>query len=270
MVIALVVSGRAGLRVVLEVRRRRAGRQPGPARPTRRSTRRLYNLVEGLTHRQRPAQAAHLHRRRPGAERLRHRPQPPPRRHRRHHRPAREDEPGRARGRARPRAAATSRTTTSSSRPSPSRMVGAVALLSDIAHPHDVVERRPGAARRRPQRRRQPVLAIFGFVLLDPRAAASPRLMQVAVSRRRESLADVSAVEMTRYPPGLISALEKLQRRHDGRPLGVARPPPTSGSSSRWPGVGDEGKLGSHQPPVRHPPAARGAHRRAPGALRYR
>ena len=35
--------------------------------------------------------------------------------------------------------------------------------------------------------------------------------MQFAVSRRRESLADVSAVEMTRYPPGLIAALEKLQ-----------------------------------------------------------
>ena len=38
--------------------------------------------------------------------------------------------------------------------------------------------------------------------------------MQFAVSRRRESLADVSAVEMTRYPPGLISALEKLREDH--------------------------------------------------------
>jgi heat shock protein HtpX len=33
----------------------------------------------------------------------------------------------------------------------------------------------------------------------------------LALSRRRETLADVSAVQMTRYPPGLISALEKLQ-----------------------------------------------------------
>ncbi len=39
-------------------------------------------------------------------------------------------------------------------------------------------------------------------------------LMQLAVSRRREALADVSAVEMTRYPPGLISALEKLRDDH--------------------------------------------------------
>ncbi len=53
-------------------------------------------------------------------------------------------------------------------------------------------------------------VAVFGFVLL----ALSPvvaTLMQRAVSRRREALADVSGVEMTRYPPGLISALEKLR-----------------------------------------------------------
>jgi heat shock protein HtpX len=35
--------------------------------------------------------------------------------------------------------------------------------------------------------------------------------MQFAVSRRRESLADVSGVQLTRYPPGLIAALEKLR-----------------------------------------------------------
>ncbi len=37
------------------------------------------------------------------------------------------------------------------------------------------------------------------------------RVMQAAVSRKRETLADVSGVEITRYPPGLISALEKLR-----------------------------------------------------------
>jgi heat shock protein HtpX len=55
-----------------------------------------------------------------------------------------------------------------------------------------------------------PFLAIFGFALLILAPLLS-KLMQLAVSRRRESLADVSAVEMTRYPPGLISALEKLR-----------------------------------------------------------
>lgn len=54
------------------------------------------------------------------------------------------------------------------------------------------------------------VLAVFGFVLLLL-APLIARLMQFAVSRRRESLADVSGIEMTRYPPGLIAALEKLR-----------------------------------------------------------
>jgi Zn-dependent protease with chaperone function len=51
------------------------------------------------------------------------------------------------------------------------------------------------------------ILAIVVIVL----APLMATLMQLAVSRKRESLADVSAVEMTRYPPGLISALEKLR-----------------------------------------------------------
>ena len=55
-----------------------------------------------------------------------------------------------------------------------------------------------------------PFLAIFGIVLLVL-APLLARLMQFAVSRKREALADVSGVEMTRYPPGLISALEKLR-----------------------------------------------------------
>jgi heat shock protein HtpX len=54
------------------------------------------------------------------------------------------------------------------------------------------------------------ILSVIGFVLL----ALSPviaQIMQRTVSRRREILADMSGVEMTRYPPGLISALEKLR-----------------------------------------------------------
>jgi heat shock protein HtpX len=48
----------------------------------------------------------------------------------------------------------------------------------------------------------------FGLLILSPLIA---KVMQGAVSRRRETLADVSGVELTRYPPGLISALEKLR-----------------------------------------------------------
>jgi heat shock protein HtpX len=46
------------------------------------------------------------------------------------------------------------------------------------------------------------------FIILAPIAA---KLMQFAVSRRREALADVSGIYITRNPQGLISALEKLR-----------------------------------------------------------
>jgi heat shock protein HtpX len=57
------------------------------------------------------------------------------------------------------------------------------------------------------------ILALVGFALLilSPLIA---KAMQASISRRRETLADVSAVELTRYPPGLISALEKLRDDH--------------------------------------------------------
>jgi heat shock protein HtpX len=54
------------------------------------------------------------------------------------------------------------------------------------------------------------ILALFGFILLIF-APIIASLMQFAVSRKREYLADASGVQMTRYPPGLISALEKLK-----------------------------------------------------------
>ena len=53
------------------------------------------------------------------------------------------------------------------------------------------------------------ILAVFGLLLmvLSPIFA---KLLQLAVSRRREFLADATAVEFTRNPDGLISALEKI------------------------------------------------------------
>jgi len=51
-----------------------------------------------------------------------------------------------------------------------------------------------------------PLIAFF-FLLLAPIAA---QLMRFAVSRQREQLADASAVDLTRYPAGLRSALEIL------------------------------------------------------------
>jgi heat shock protein HtpX len=54
------------------------------------------------------------------------------------------------------------------------------------------------------------IVAVFGFALLIL-APLIARIMQSAVSRRREALADFSGVQLTRYPPGLLSALEKLR-----------------------------------------------------------
>jgi heat shock protein HtpX len=93
-------------------------------------------------------------------------------------------------------------------------MVGMVALLADIGirmlwwgggrRQNSDFDRNHGGGGP------QAILAIAGFALLIL-APFVARIMQLAVSRRRETLADVSGVEMTRYPPGLISALEKLR-----------------------------------------------------------
>ena len=87
-------------------------------------------------------------------------------------------------------------------------LVGAVVLLSDIAI--RTMFWNGGRVRRSGDRSdSNNPLAIFGiiFIFLAPLLG---KAMQAAISRRRESLADASAVQMTRYPPGLISALEKL------------------------------------------------------------
>lgn len=59
-------------------------------------------------------------------------------------------------------------------------------------------------------------LILVGFIL----AVFAPivaRLVQAAVSRRREYLADASSVELTRYPIGLANALEKIMNVNKGK-----------------------------------------------------
>jgi len=54
------------------------------------------------------------------------------------------------------------------------------------------------------------VIAVVAMALLVL-APFAAQLMQFAMSRKRELLADATGVQLTRYPPGLCSALKKLQ-----------------------------------------------------------
>lgn len=51
------------------------------------------------------------------------------------------------------------------------------------------------------------VLAIFAPLIV--------KLVQLAISRKREFAADAGSVQFTRYPPGLIGALKKIKQEHE-------------------------------------------------------
>lgn len=87
-------------------------------------------------------------------------------------------------------------------------MVGVVALVADLG----VRMLWFGGGRRRGGNNNAGALLGLVALLLLILSPIIAKVMQLAISRRRESLADVSAIEMTRYPPGLISALEKLKQ----------------------------------------------------------
>jgi heat shock protein HtpX len=100
-------------------------------------------------------------------------------------------------------------------------MAGVVALLSDWMLRSFFW----GGGRRRGGRERGgsggagAILIVVGLVLalLSPLIAT---IIQLAVSRKREFLADASGAMLTRYPPGLASALRKIAA--DQEPLEVA------------------------------------------------
>jgi heat shock protein HtpX len=94
-------------------------------------------------------------------------------------------------------------------------LVGTVVLLSDWMLRSLFYRRRRSSSKSGGH----PILLLIGllFVILSPIIA---RLMQMAVSRRREYLADASGARLSRYPEGLASALEKLGA--DTEPLEVA------------------------------------------------
>jgi heat shock protein HtpX len=131
-------------------------------------------------------------------------------------------------------------------------LVGAVAIVTDMAI--RMMWWNGGRSRREGDRGDSGnPLAIVGFLLLII-APIVAKAMQATISRRRETLADISACQLTRYPPGLISALEKL--RDDVTVTHSA----TTATAHMWieqpmAGVGDRGRLGSwHRLFDTHPP----------------
>ncbi|MDP2656707.1 MAG: zinc metalloprotease HtpX [bacterium] len=68
-------------------------------------------------------------------------------------------------------------------------------------------------------RGKNPVFMIIGLILLIL-APIIGKLIQLAVSRQREYMADASGSLLTRYPTGLANALEKIS--HESRPMAHA------------------------------------------------
>jgi heat shock protein HtpX len=98
-------------------------------------------------------------------------------------------------------------------------LVGLVSILSHIILRYSWMG---GGSRRRGRDRDgggsgfEVVIMLVGLVLaiLAPIAVA---LIQYAISRRREFMADAGGAELTRYPEGLASALEKIGNFNQGK-----------------------------------------------------
>ena len=131
-------------------------------------------------------------------------------------------------------------------------MVGAVALMADLTI-RMMWWNGGRVARRGDQANTNNPLAYAGIVMLIV-APIIAKIMQATISRSRETLADVSACQLTRYPPGLISTLEKLK---DDTTVTHSASTATAHLWIEQPmsGVGDDGKLGGiHRLFDTHPP----------------
>lgn len=86
-------------------------------------------------------------------------------------------------------------------------LVGSIALLSHFAVRANMFGRRRSDSE---NNQANAIIMILGLLLiiLAPIAA---QLVQLAVSRKREFLADASGALMTRYPAGLANALQKIE-----------------------------------------------------------
>jgi heat shock protein HtpX len=95
-------------------------------------------------------------------------------------------------------------------------LAGIIALLADVFLRSLFF----GGGRGRGNGEAQEIFFIAAIVL-SILAPIGTMLIQLAISRRREALADADGVLLTRYPEGLISALQKIQL--DTTPMATAK-----------------------------------------------
>ncbi len=88
--------------------------------------------------------------------------------------------------------------------------VGALALLADLGLRFWIFGGRSSRSDSNNAGAVGVVVALLAMALLVL-APLGARLMQFSMSRKRELLADATAVQLTRYPPGLCAALKKLE-----------------------------------------------------------
>jgi len=91
-------------------------------------------------------------------------------------------------------------------------LVGIVAIMSHML----LRTYRFGGERRDSGKGGMGVIILIGF-LLAILAPVFTRLVQAMISRKREYLADAGSAELTRYPEGLASALEKIKNINTGK-----------------------------------------------------
>jgi heat shock protein HtpX len=96
------------------------------------------------------------------------------------------------------------------------------------------------------------VLLVIGFILIAL-APLAGQIIKMSVSRNREYLADAQGAMLTRYPPGLISALQKIEAApHAMRSANNATAHLWLDQPSRFPGqqTGALERLFSTHPPI--------------------
>ena len=131
-------------------------------------------------------------------------------------------------------------------------MMIAIVCVSAISILADVLTRNMFWSRRSDNDRNSigPIIMIIGliFVILSPIIA---QLMQLAISRKREYLADASGALLTRYPEGLARALEKIGQsqplKHTSKAIAhlyIGEPTSNKPRTSHW------SQLFSTHPPI--------------------